>query len=405
MLPGKSNKDTISEKNWFFYTLLFIIIDYGRPQDIMPIGFLRPAMIVNLILIFYIVKQGAYARYSSKQVKYVIYITLLLAIHVPFARNNHFAFQTAKNMLLYLPFILSVIATVTTIERLKTLITVLICLMIYVAGYSLTHGGVGSGNYFADENDVSLYINMYIPFCYFLFLHEKQPAKRIFFGIALILGLLAIILTFSRGGFVGLLAVAAIIWWGSPNKIISLLLILVLGTMFFFIAGDEYITEMGTVTDTSGGTAKERIESWKAGWRMFVDNPLGVGGRNFLVRFPEYQGEYFTHGMWGRAAHSLWFTLIPELGIIGIWLYMSLLYKNIKDIGYLRKLNNNDNNNEQRYLRTIGLAMLASLAGYFASGTFLSVLYYAHYWYLIPVIVVSINMATRIQESSELTKS
>jgi O-antigen ligase len=307
-------------------------------------------------------------------------------------------------MFLYLPFILSIIATVNTIERLKTLITVLICLMIYVAGYALTHGGVGSGNYFADENDLSLYINMYIPFCYFLFFHDKQGSKRLFYGIAVVVGLLAIILSFSRGGFVGLVAVAGIIWLSSPKKMINLLLILLLGIIFYFIAGDEYITEMGTATDTTSGTAKERIESWKAGWRMFLDNPLGVGGRNFLMRFPEYQGDYFSRGMWGRAAHSLWFTLIPEVGVIGIWIYMSLLFKNLKDISYLRKLND-ENNDDIKYLRTIGLAMLASFAGYFASGTFLSVLYYAHYWYLIPVLAASVYIANQIQASSEKSDS
>jgi O-antigen ligase len=171
-------------------------------------------------------------------------------------------------------------------------------------------------------------------------------------------------------------------------------------SILYLTVGDEYISEMKTVTDTEGGTAVSRIESWKAGWRMFLDNPLGVGGNNFQVRFPEYQGEHFQRGMWGRVAHSLWFTLIPELGIIGIWIYFMLLIVNLKNVFFLKSLKDTSNN-DIKYLQHVGLAMLASFVGYFASGTFLSVLYYAHYWYLIPILVASNNIAVRLQTSNE----
>ena len=60
--------------------------------------------------------------------------------------------------------------------------------MIYISGYALTHGGKGSGNYFIDENDVSLYINMWLPFCYFLLFIENKRIIRILFITGLILG-------------------------------------------------------------------------------------------------------------------------------------------------------------------------------------------------------------------------
>ena len=75
------------------------------------------------------------------------------------------------------------------------------------------------------------------------------------------------------------------------------------------------------VLDTKEATANDRMLSWEAAWDMFLEHPLGVGGNNFPVHFQEFQSDEFSRGMWGRQAHSLWFTLIPELGIFGIMIY------------------------------------------------------------------------------------
>jgi hypothetical protein len=145
------------DKAWFFFTLLFLVIDYGRPQDILPIGAMRPAMIIILVLFFFILTRGNFSRYDSKQTRFIFYFIILLCLYVPLARNNMFALGTVKVMLiLYMPFILSVMACVTSLERLKKTVLILISVMVYVAIYSLTHHGMGSGNYFKDENDLSL---------------------------------------------------------------------------------------------------------------------------------------------------------------------------------------------------------------------------------------------------------
>ena len=375
----------------YFFTVLYLIIDYGRPQDLLPIGFLRPAMIVILILTLFVITNLKYQIFESKQIKLIVAFTLLLSLYIPFARNNYYAFKTTKQMVLYLPFIFCAIMSINTIDRLKKTIHILIVIMIYVSGYALTHGGKGSGNYFIDENDVSLYINMWLPFCYFLLFIEKKRIIKTLCITGLILGLSAVVYSRSRGGFVGLLAVGFIIWLYSPNKFVTLTIIGFIGLLIVAFSSQSYWNEMSTITDLSERTANTRIESWKAAWNIFIDHPLGVGGNNFQVWFNKYQSEYFKRGMWGRVAHSLWFTIISELGIAGIIIYFLLLYYNLKDIFYLKNIKNSGTV-ELKYINYLSLAFLASLAGYFASGTFISVLYYSHYWYLTALIVATINI-------------
>lgn len=368
-------------------------------------------MIIILILLGFIVMNNGVVRGHSKQTKMIWLFIALIAVHVPFAVNNFFAFTTLQGMVLYMPFILSCIACVNSIDRLKKIMVVCIGLMIYVAGHSLVYGGVGSGNYFEDENDLSLYINMWIPFCYFLFLVEKNKVAKLLFATGIVVGISSVVVTFSRGGFVGLVAMFIVMFLVSSRKIITLvvvaacvLLLINLGTM---VTNENYNMRywerMSTATDPTEGTAEERLNSWKAGWYMFLDNPLGVGGNNFQVRFPEYQPPEMPRGMWGRVAHSLWFTLLPELGIIGVWIFFTLLFYNIKDLNYLRVSFKNSKDHDMSYFRYFSLACFASFAGYFASGTFISVLYYPHYWYLTAFIVAAVNIAAKVQSEDKKT--
>jgi probable O-glycosylation ligase (exosortase A-associated) len=393
----RNNGSLDDYKKWFFFTIIYLVVDYGRPQDLFsPIGALKPGMIAILILTGFLIFKGKLKDASSKQTRLLWFFIILLGTYVPFAMNNFFAYKTTESMVLFMPFILSTIICINSIEYLKKFIFILILLMIYISAYSLLHGGVGSGNYFQDENDLSLYINMYLPFCFFFLSTEKEKLRKMVYGVGLLSGVLAIVVSFSRGGFVGLICTAVIGWLYSPKKLKSLAIIGLLGVMIYAFAGDAYWARIATAKDTDEGTAIERIESWKSGWNMFLANPLGVGGNNFMVRFPEYQTEYFQKGMYGRQAHSLWFTLIPEVGIFGITIYFSLLYYNVKDLFYLRRIREIDSA-DSKYFQALSAAFMASLAGYFSSGAFLSVLYYPHYWYMTGIIVASAKIARQFE--------
>ena len=303
-----------------------------------------------------------------------------------------------------MPFVISTIAVVNNVERLRKIVTLYLGLMIYISLYSITHGGMGSGNYFMDENDVSLYINMWIPFCYFLFVYDKGMINKLFYSIGLIIGLIAVIVSFSRGGFVGLLCVGFVIWLFSPKKMLSIIAICCIASVLYFTSSEEYKNEMATVTDTEDNTASSRLNAWAAGWDMFLDNPLGVGGGNFAIEFNKYQGDRFKRGMWGRVAHSLWFTLIPELGIVGILVFLRLIFLNIKDIFYVKNQQVSIDD-DHRYIYGLSLAFVASLAGFFSSATFISVLYYPHFWYLTALIVAVTAIFKELKAKTEINSN
>jgi len=390
-MPYTSPTDSTKSKDtfWFSATILFMIIEFGRPQDVLPLGFLRPGLILTLILIIFLLTKKKEQAVHGSQAKWIIYFILLITAYVPIAVNNHYAYLIARYMWLQVPFLFACLILINTKKRLTTFLIWLVGIMIYLSIYSLFHNGQGPGGVVRDENDLTLFIVIVLPFAFVLLIDIKSSFYRCILFIGIIISLLAIVTAFSRGGFVGLIAAACVAWLFSSKKVLFLIIILFMAGIIYIFGGESYQREMSTITDTKENTARERILSWQAGWRMFLDNPLGVGGGNFPVRFPQYQSEEFQRGMWGRVAHSLWFTLLPELGIIGTWIYFSIIFQNLRDISFMKKIKLPEKDASPIFFNNLAIAFYTSLAGFFASATFLSVLYYPQFWLLTSLIAAS----------------
>ncbi len=155
------------------------------------------------------------------------------------------------------------------------------------------------------------------------------------------------------------------------------------------------------------GTGAQRIYSWKLGWHMFLKNPvMGVGQGNYPWNVGETEDElginWNTRSLSGRAAHSLYFTLLPELGLIGTGLFILMLVYSIKDLQYIKRVSKGDNSekgeskshkNNSPARKSVGkyyyhaLALEGSLIGFLASSVFISTLYYPSFWILCAYIV------------------
>lgn len=372
-------------KGWYRFTIFFILVDLARLQDVLPIQFIRPGLVTTICLLIYLTIYGWWNALRGRQELRILLFVCLLFCHIPFAKNNYWAYTVAKGMLLFVPFLFSLRVLLDNEKIFIHFLYVLSCVAGYVALYSLFHHGMGSGGWIEDENDVTLFFVLILPFVLFLFGCAESFARKAFVVMIILLILLGIVNSFSRGGFIGFILMCGTLWWFGKNKFWGVILLLIAMLIMFLFGGDQYVAEMSTVTDTTENTASDRLLTWEAGWSMFKDNPMGVGGGNFPIRFPEYQSDQFEKNMWGRAAHSLWFTLFPELGVPGTILYGMLICSNF--ISVFRLLNSSsatadDVGEITIEKRKLGVAFFASLIGFFGCATFISVLYYPYFWYL-----------------------
>ena len=171
----------------------------------------------------------------------------------------------------------------------------------------------------------------------------------------------------------------------------------------------SYLDEMRTITEegTDKGTGMHRIYMWKRAGAMFLDHPLvGVGPGNVPRNFAEYEpyGGLMERSEAGRAMHSIYFTLMPELGVIGAFLFFGLILSNLRERARLKKLkqklhathfrDNQEVWTKIRNLETLGWGLMGAVIAYLVSGAFLSVLYYGHFWLIIGFSVARNNIVS-----------
>jgi probable O-glycosylation ligase (exosortase A-associated) len=385
----------------FYLTLAYLALEYARPQETIPgLASLRlPAVITTLLAVALLT--SASLRLEDAQTKLFIALLALMTFHVPFAVNNFWAFQSTKAMLITFIAYLAVITFIDSPQKFHVLITVWLGIHTYLALTGIAKGGKGVGGFLGDENDFALVLNMAIPFSFFLALQAEGLIARLLYIIITVVLIACSTATFSRGGFIGLMVVGIHFWFRSPRKAISTVVVALTVIAMLYLLPESYWKDMQTIADEPNnpvGTGQERVYSWRIAWTMFLDHPfLGVGPENFPWNFESYEvaGGFNERLHGGRAAHSLYFTLIPELGIVGVFLFVHMLYTSLRDIKISRgrtkstfppsSVENVGMSKEKR--RCHGLAFEGSLLAYLVSGTFISVLYYPSFWIWMAMVI------------------
>jgi putative inorganic carbon (hco3(-)) transporter len=166
--------------------------------------------------------------------------------------------------------------------------------------------------------------------------------------------IVAIILTYSRGGLLGLLPTVACLIF-KTRQIVSRLvawgivlpLIVILGMHYFSVDArlqyqlDVSSSNMSPLEATLEGymnriltlrhgaeeesSARGRLHFWQIAWEMAVDKPVfGVGVDKFPANYDQYD---FTEGEFGysRAVHSMYMGLLAEVGFVGFFIFLLIV--------------------------------------------------------------------------------
>lgn len=399
----------------FFFLLLYLLLDYGRPQDFFPfIGALHPGLIIATILFLYLVSRRELHSRCVQTTCFALLLALMV-IHGPIAVNNYWALQVFRSTVLYFIVYLSVANFVDSYAKLQRFIDSWIIINLVCATVGILSGGkVPNSAFMGDENDFALVMNMGVPIAYFMFLQAERFKSKLFYLFAAGVFVTASVASLSRGGFIGLAAAGLFCWLYSPKKLRSSMTIALLTAVLYLTAPLTYwdaISTIQTEGTQEGTTGGERWYSWKVGWRMFLDNPIiGVGQGNFPSNWGPYEPPGGFHGRLhgGRAAHSLFLTLIPELGVIGTILFSTMLYYSLKGMKVIltaekkhrltlgQSSPENDTREKLRKLKYIILGVQGALATYFVTGIFISVLYYPHFWVFMGFSVAIANVGRDI---------
>jgi len=148
---------------------------------------------------------------------------------------------------------------------------------------------------------------------------------------AFALGGLALLLTFSRGGWIAFFFSTGALcllawrrgWLTSALPIIFAILVVLLGVFY----QDAILSR---IFGDDNGSAAARGPLMQLAFNMIRDNPLGVGANNFAVRLMEY-AILDTAGVWLYTVHNKYLLIWAETGLAGlgafIWLLLTTIHR------------------------------------------------------------------------------
>lgn len=184
---------------------------------------------------------------------------------------------------------------------------------------------------YSNSNDLAALslIVLGIALALFTSAHSRSLA-RLGAGISVILVLVVILLTQSRGAFIGL-----VIGMGPsllklglkrsrylvPVALVGLAIVYAIPEFVWErLSGIEKLTSVQTIAEADPeGSAEQRFEIQKVAWRIFRDNPVyGVG----LGAYPKVNALYAPN-LGKRDTHNTYLNLAAEVGLPGLLLWLA----------------------------------------------------------------------------------
>jgi O-antigen ligase len=99
----------------------------------------------------------------------------------------------------------------------------------------------------------------------------------------------------------------------------------------------------------------------------------------------DQHAHYYDHNWWGKTAHSMYFQLLPEQGLVGMSIWVYLIVSHFSTLRRLRRDICKDPAAPRVLRRDAELycgALRGAMVGYLAGGAFVSMGYYPLVWYL-----------------------
>lgn len=203
-----------------------------------------------------------------------------------------------------------------------------------------------------------------LPFSLYLF-RNKYIYKRLLGIFSFLLCFSVIILTFSRGVFLGLIVLLLFYLWKTQRK---KLLVVFLFFLMFLIAVCPYfknanLRRFGFERFIAGSQdsiiSEYRLSRVKMTFRILKDYPLfGIGFNHFRLRFNEYCDKGgLMESYEFKIPDNMYLTFLAETGLIGTFGFLIFIFSLLKS-GF-RKLKELDG--EDRYLPLIVISSLIGL--------------------------------------------
>lgn len=260
-------------------------------------------------------------------------------------------------------------------------------------------------SFLADNNDFALGLNMTLPLLYFLIPSEPRRWARNILWLCFIAGIFCVLLTYSRGGLLGLGTVLFLIAMMSRYRIPALLLIGAAGLLVVSFAPQAWNNRMDRAAHGEvDSSMMQRMIAWRTGWNLAMDFPITGGGLEAypdVTVFKHYQPEEMPGGRESSGPHSIYFQVLGELGFPGLFLFLLLLGSCFLSLQSLRR--RAKRRDPAHWAIAYCKMFSVSLTAFLVSGAFLGRAYF-DLWYEMVACIVVLRLLYRREEAQVETQ-
>lgn len=240
---------------------------------------------------------------------------------------------------------------------------------------------------FPDPHMLAFFLGMTLPFSVFLLSQKKNTLKtRSLYGLIMFFSLVCLLLTFSRGGYLGLIASSGVFFIAAIARLNikeRLRVLLVACLIFLSLALVPPIkTRLISSFDFSEGSVAGRIQIWQEATSVWFNNFwLGVGLGNY---------SYYLNPLHGYRlpvyAHNTYLDIAVEIGIAALVIWILIF---VYAIFKLTKISHHYTRDYS--LRLAPLCLILSLT-YFAAHSFFDTPIYSPR--ILPLLMVIFALAS-----------
>lgn len=386
---------------------LFTAVLYFRPYEYLPLP-TNLAFVIALVTLAVFVPTQLAAEGNltarPREVNLLLLLTVAAALSIPLAISPGEAWDTFTGVFLKVAIIfVAMVNAVRTPRRLAGLVLLSLAVGCYLSLAALNDYRMGRlavegyrvkgtlGGMFDNPNDMAIHLVTMIPLAVALLFKARNVVKKLAYAAAAGLMMAGVVVTFSRGAFLGLAAAFAVLSYKLARRnrlaVVALVFVVLLG--FMLLAPGNYANRVFSIFDHSldaFGSASARQAVLMRSILVALANPVfGVGMGNFhIVSIQEL------------VSHNSYTQVAAEMGLAALVVYVMFIVSPLRRLGRVERETAGEGR-ERRY-HHLAVGLQASLAAYMVSSFFASVAYLWYAYYLVGYAVCLRRLYRRATE-------
>jgi putative inorganic carbon (HCO3(-)) transporter len=374
---------------------LFTAFVFFRPYELFNAPVLREGAqyIAILTLLVYLPAQFSAEGNLTARPREVTLALLLLALallSVPTAISPGEAWDNFVEFLKVILIFVIAVNVLNTERRLRGLLTLVLAasVMLSFSAFSDYRAGhfelAGTrvkgmlGGLFDNPNDLALHLVTMVPLALALaFARRGLLSKLVYLPCAALL-VAGVVVTFSRGGFLGLTVSSGVLAWklGRKNRFLVMTLAAAVLCIFIVAAPGGYGQRVSSMFggDVTGSADARRDIFWRSALVALRHPVNGIGLGNF-----HHQGQH------DQVSHNAYTQVAAEMGMAALFVYVLLMVSPLRRLREVERETLGAKDRAVFYHLAVG--MQASLVGYMVCSFFASV---AHLWYVYYLVAYAV---------------